>query len=212
MIDFYSTQGHSKEDYEKSHGARFDFFVKRFGFDKVQGKSILDVGCGLGFMFDRINTYGNRCFGIDYTNQNNIEDLITFIQADLNLPFSEKTNEKFDIIICAETLEHLQNPYNCLYEIKQLMKEDSFLYLSIPSEATTHNTLYPGLFYPVENFEEFLRQMAFEIITHEQHNAAFSQEVFVLKSLSWDNNNQRMKFYKSDDNQRCVPPHVAINL
>lgn len=214
MIDFYSTEGHAKQEYEKSHGARFDYFVKRFELDKLKGKRILDVGCGLGFIFDRMDKKSNDLIGVDYTQIIPCPLDWSYILHNLNLPFFENrfNGIHFDYIICSETLEHLQNPYNCLFEIKRFMSEDTIFYLTIPTESVEHNTLYPGLFYPRKNFDEFLHQMAFEIVDHEIHTAAFQQHVYTLKSLSWEGNAQRMRFKKFDENQQNVPPHVAINL
>ncbi len=214
MIDFYSTDGHAKEEYEGSHGPRFDYFVNRFGLDKIKGKRVLDVGCGLGFLFDRMDKQSNDLIGMDYTALQTIPQGWWYVQHDLNLPFFENRfkDVNFDIIICSETIEHLQNPYNCLFEIKRFMNPQTVFYLTIPAESVQHNTLYPALFYPSENFDEFLHQMAFTIINKENHKAAFEQVVYTLKSHDWENNASRMRFYKTDVNQQGVPPHVAINL
>jgi 2-polyprenyl-3-methyl-5-hydroxy-6-metoxy-1,4-benzoquinol methylase len=210
--DFYSDYGQSREEYIRSHKPRFDYFAKRFELSALENNRILDVGCGLGFLFDYIDLDKNYCVGIDDT------DLVPsglkwkYIKADLNYPFADKVGEQFNLVFCLETIEHLTNPYNCLFDIKKLLLPDSYLILSIPNESITHNTIYPDQLYPVEHFKNFLRQMAFEIVLHEQHTASFKQEVFVLTSKSWENNTYRMRWPKSDENQRNAPPHISINL
>ena len=119
-------------------------------------------------------------------------------------------NKKFDYILSFETFEHLTNPYHCLLEIKQLMHENSIFYLSIPHVSVCHNTIYPTLLYPVENFIIFLKQCAMDIIDLREHDKAFKQNVFTLKSLDWNYSN--MIWFNPEKKFRNIPPHVAVNL
>ena len=52
---FYKTHGHSYEEYEKSHKERLDFLTKDLHLNSLEGKKIADVGCGLGFIYNRLN-------------------------------------------------------------------------------------------------------------------------------------------------------------
>jgi len=113
-------------------------------------------------------------------------------------------------MFCFETIEHLTNPYSCLLEIKKSLKRDGILYLSIPHQNTTHNTIYPGLLYPVENFIKFLSQMAFEIQDFRFHDKCFSQNVFILKNKDW--NHSKMLWHKDENKFRNIPPHISVNL
>ena len=100
--------------------------------------------------------------------------------------------------------------HNVEKEIKNILKQDSILYLSIPNIKTEHNTIYPGLLYPVNNFEYFLKQMAFEIVDHKIHDKCFYQEVYVLKNKDWSHGS--MLWHKNEDKFRNIPPHISINL
>jgi len=56
---------------------------------------------------------------------------IKFIVASAdNLPFS---NNSFDLILFYETIEHVQNPSECLKEIKRVLKNDGTLILTMDS-------------------------------------------------------------------------------
>ena len=109
-----------------------------------------------------------------------------------------------------ETWEHIPNLYQCIIEIKKLIKKGGIIYASIPHENMTHNTFYPGLFYPVENFATFLAQMALEIKDHAVHRKAHTQHVFTLVNHGWDK--CRMRFPKAEEKFRNIPPLTAINL
>jgi len=53
--DFYKTHGHTYEEYDKSHGSRLDFLVEDLKLNELTNQRIADIGCGLGFLFNRLN-------------------------------------------------------------------------------------------------------------------------------------------------------------
>ena len=206
---FYNTYGHSYDEYEKSHKQRLDFLVEDLNLSSLAGKNIADIGCGLGFIYNRLpshiqsNYYGYD--GADISNQ-----AFQYQKVDLDNFSMPSKHRFFDAVLCFETIEHLTNPYNCLLEIKNILKENAVLYLSIPNIKTEHNTIYPGLLYPVSNFIYFLKQMAFEIVDHKIHDKCFYQEVFILKNKQWSQS--QMLWHKTEDKFRNIAPHISINL
>ncbi len=207
--NFYKLDGHSIEQYERSHKPRLDFLVEDLKLAEIKNSSVGDFGCGYAPMFRRLPKNDNFYFGFDGDSSRAAAEYCCYRKVDLNLPI-EQTDDLLDVAFCFETLEHLTNPYVCLTEIKRILKKDGLLYLSIPHDSCTHNTIYPGLLYPVENFKEFLGQMAFEIEDHRIHNKAFSQHVFTLRNKTWAFS--KMKWEKTEDKFRNVSPQVAVNL
>lgn len=205
--EFYTTSGHDYESYEKSHGSRLDYLVEDFNLNQLEG-GIADIGCGLGFMYKRLGTEAQKEYvGFDATPL--IDPPFKYHQQDLDLP-TTYTGQKFKSVFCFETLEHLTNPYQCLVNIKNFLVENGSLFLSIPHESVTHNTIYPSLMYPVENFHEFLRQMAFKIERHAIHNKCFVQHSYKLRNLTWSES--RMKWHKEEPKFHNIPPHISVNL
>ena len=206
--DFYDTNGHSYQEYDRSHKERFDFLIEDLKLNELKDKKIMDAGCGLGFIYHRLNPdIQKNYFGYDGTKMDNSP--FEYRQVDLD-SFSSGKERFFDVAFCFETLEHLTNPYSCLLEIKKSLKEDGVLYLSIPHQNTTHNTIYPGLLYPIQNFVAFLNQMAFEIVDVKFHDKSFSQNVFTLNNKGWDQS--QMLWRKDEEKFRNIPPHISINL
>jgi SAM-dependent methyltransferase len=213
---FYDdTIGQSISNYEQSHAKRFDFLVSDLKLNDINNSSIADFGCGYAPIFRRMSKdNNNKFYGFDGAYIKNIADEVCeYHITDLNLPFANDfllKNSQVDYAFSFETFEHLPNPYNCLVEIKKILKPDGILYLSIPHVNVTHNTLYPGLIYPIENFATFIQQMAFEILDHRIHDKAFIQNVLVLKNKDW--NYSKMLFYKDEVKFRNIEPLNAINL
>lgn len=206
--DFYNTHGHSYNEYERSHRGRIDFLVEDLKLNSLINQKIADVGCGLGFIFNKLNPeIQQNYYGYDGTELESAP--FHYHQVDLD-NFSTNKKEFFDAVFCFETLEHLTNPYSCLLEIKNSLKKEKLLYLSIPHQNTTHNTIYPGLLYPVQNFVVFLKQMAFEVVDARFHDKCFSQNVFILKNKDW--NSSQMLWTKDEEKFRNIPPHISINL
>jgi len=205
---FYNTNGHSYQEYENSHKARLDFLVEDLKLNSLEDQKIADIGCGIGFIYNRLNPIIQKnYYGFDGANFDNPH--FNYDKVDLD-NFNINKPNFFDVVLCFETLEHLTNPYNCLLEIKNILKHNKLLYLTIPNSKTQHNTIYPGLLYPVENFIQFLNQMAFKIIDHKIHDKSFYQEVFILENRSWEES--KMLWHRHEDKFRNIPPHISVNL
>ena len=206
--DFYNTYGHSYEEYERSHKERLDYIVEDLKLNTLNNQTIADVGCGLGFIYNRLTPdIQKNYYGFDGTDLKNPP--FNYQKVDLD-NFSINKTDFFDNVLCFETLEHLSNPYNCLLEIKDMLKKERLLYLTIPHPRTEHNTIYPGLLYPIDNFITFLSQMAFEVIEYKIHDKNFYQNVFILKNKDWSES--KMLWHKHEQKFRNIPPHISINL
>jgi len=94
---------------------------------------ILDLGCGSGKLFEKVNT--NRVIGIDISDYllNKAKTRIKYIlkaEGD-SLPFK---NGSFNKIICSEVIEHLLNPEIVLKEARRVLKKNGILIVTIPNE------------------------------------------------------------------------------
>ena len=206
--DFYKTYGHSYDEYERSHKPRLDFLVEDLKLDELKDKNIADIGCGLGFIYNRLSPeVQNNYYGYDGADFENPP--FKYQKVDLD-NFSINKNNFFDAVLCFERIEHLTNPYNCLLEIKNILKKDHLLYLTIPESRTEHNTIYPGLIYPIQNFIKFLEQIAFQIVEYKIHDKSFFQNVLILKNKDW--NESKMLWPKNEQKFQNIPPHISVNL
>lgn len=142
---------------------RFRWSVDTF-LPNCRGKCILEIGCGDDELLSLLlNT--NEVHGVDASERGFEKCFARDIPAlcldagSQPLPFP---SDYFDSVIILETLEHLMNPYYALLDIRRVLKENARLVCSVPSSATGHLYLYPGLF-EFSNFTRFLRQLEWTI-------------------------------------------------
>lgn len=99
--------------------------------------SVLDVGCGEGFTLDRLQRekIGKSYEGIEYEQSavdlaKKLYPSLTFKQGDIyKLPY--KSNS-FDLVVCTEVLEHLENPKKAYRELIRVSKK--YILLTVPNE------------------------------------------------------------------------------
>ena len=120
-----------------------------FDFKKINlppGSKVLDVGCGEGrHIFGILNEFEDvYCYGLDQdipSLDKCKEGLEFFKELDLNgtvfqqgsiyqLPFKENF---FDLIICSEVLEHLEDYHAAIDEIYRVLKPGGKFLSSVPS-------------------------------------------------------------------------------
>tara|TARA_Y100000590_G_scaffold455922_1_gene605478 strand:+ start:128 stop:1030 length:903 start_codon:yes stop_codon:yes gene_type:complete len=103
--------------------------------------NVLEVGCGSGEVLAKVKPYVTNCVGIELN-----EDFSKFVNEELKIKCYSKDlleidfKEKFDLVICITTLDHMQNPLEELIEMKNLLKSDGSLFLALPNmdEALLH--------------------------------------------------------------------------
>ena len=107
------------------------YLLKQFySFELKEGSRILDLGSGDQFLK---NEFHKR--GIVYTSLD-IEDL------DFEKDKFSFENNRFDLVISLAVLEHLKNPDIFLDEIRRVLKDKSYLFLSTPNWKYSKNTFY----------------------------------------------------------------------
>lgn len=142
-----------------------------------KGKVGLDVGCAHGFLANLLAKEGvENIVGCDISKTAvnraksqaktlELTDKTTFLTCDAHeLPFKD---ESYDFVICAEVLEHLQDPQKAAAELTRVLKKGGTLLATAPNIvnlAEITHTLKHLLFFLVKK----------EPITHISHFTYFS--------------------------------------
>ena len=119
------------------------FLIERFFLSLIdlakplKLKRVLDAGCGEGFSLNKlmINKVGEQLEGIEYSKEAINIGKKLFPKANIkqrsiyDLPYKDGS---FDLIVCTEVLEHLEDPQKALLEIVRVSKK--YAILSVPNE------------------------------------------------------------------------------
>ncbi len=163
------------------------------------GLSILDVGCGAGYIGAAFKEKGCYAVGIEADEKRasqaaKILDkvIVSDIEDIPSLPFPKHS---FDIIICADVLEHLKRPDKMLVSLKSYVKEKGIVLISVPNIARIDMRLrlLRGIFryenggtmdkthlrfFTKSTIHELLRMCGYEI-TKSQTSGIFSHYSFL---------------------------------
>jgi SAM-dependent methyltransferase len=101
--------------------------------DVREGLSVLDVGCGEGYLLRKAARRASLALGVDLAESRlraNRDGPIELAVADgQRLPFADAS---FDRIICTETLEHVADAQLALRELARVLKPGGRLAISVP--------------------------------------------------------------------------------
>lgn len=121
-------------DSVKKYILRFD--ARREFFRSLNTtRCLLDIGCGTGKNSTEIkNLYPEIEFhGIDMRSEKDIPGFINYKIVDLDKSDLPYPDEKFDTIIVAHVLEHLNFPLRLGPEISRLLKKGGKVYIETPN-------------------------------------------------------------------------------
>lgn len=141
-----------EESTELQHVARY-----RWAREFARNRIVLDVGCGCGYGTAILDETATKVVGFDSDF-----DSIQYAQKNYAVPgrvgFAIGDAEKrlfpptsFDVAVCFELLEHLDDPDACLRSMWAMLRENGLLIASTPNlakpepEAVFHKHAWPAL-------------------------------------------------------------------
>jgi len=114
---------------------RFKLMLPLLSGITFQNKSVLDVGCGYGellYYFKR--KFNSKTIGIEPSSETAKLGASFYNVKIISKVLEEfKSYEKFDIILCNHTLEHVSDPVQFLLMLKSLLKPEGYLYIEVPN-------------------------------------------------------------------------------
>lgn len=132
---FGMTASHDRSGYRDYQAQIGRYYLEHFVKPYTNGKTVIDIGCGEGGVLTAFQQEGYQCTGLEYSEKRvdyaraNSAAAIKFLSGDIQ-DFSSE--EKYEIILMLDVIEHLQNKLPALKNITQMKAEDGIVIISFP--------------------------------------------------------------------------------
>lgn len=148
--------------------------------------SVLEIGCGEGRFADNL-TQGCDTWAIEQEFQAAdiaSKTINTVIKGTYNQVSSKIPDQYFDLVVCNDVIEHMEDPNGFLLSIKEKMKPNSFLIGSIPN-VRFYKNLFELLIKKDWRYKEkgVLDYTHLRFFTERSIYRLFSDNGFEVKSL-----------------------------
>jgi len=107
----------------------------------VKGKMVLDLACGEGYGSYMLAQHAEHVTGIEIDRKVVAHAKSTYLRNNLDFVEGSITDvpivgeRRFDVIICFEGIEHVEDHGKLLSEVKRLIKRDGLFIVSTPNKA-----------------------------------------------------------------------------
>jgi SAM-dependent methyltransferase len=131
----FITLGHPSYVWRRGQDRRLDLIRQHV---KLEGRRILDVGCGIGTYVTRFRQFSDEVYGVDID-----EEKVAIASAKLpnislapaeHLPFAD---ESFDVILLHEVIEHVESDRETIREAYRCLRPGGEIVIFAP------NRMYP---------------------------------------------------------------------
>lgn len=91
-------------------------------------KVVVDIGCKRGYGSMILNAWAKKVIATDVNNQLRVK--LDFVQCDWTkgVPFKKE----FDVAVCMEVLEHLEEPEKLIDNVPGVLKDDGMFIFTVP--------------------------------------------------------------------------------
>jgi SAM-dependent methyltransferase len=95
----------------------------------------VDIGCGQGDLHPKLREVASAYVGCDLVRYDGLSPEVEFRRADLNghFPFDDGFA---DLVVSAETIEHLENPRHFLREITRIARAGARIIITTPNQLS----------------------------------------------------------------------------
>ncbi|MGB5198593.1 MAG: glycosyltransferase [Sedimenticolaceae bacterium] len=155
------------------------------------GAQVLELGCATGYMSEHLSTRKNcRVVGVDI-DAASLEKAAPHCRRTLCVDVEARDwhaplhGERFDVILCADIIEHLKDPEAFLISLRGLLKDDGRLVASVPNGA--HAAIRLELLQGQLTYEDtgLLDRTHLHLYTHHSLMALLSNAGYKVDALSY---------------------------
>jgi len=179
------------------------------GFSQLNGKRVLDVGCGGGILADSMARKGADVLGIDLASKAlRVAQLHALEAGTPNIRYQEISVEAlaqeqpagFDVVTCMEMLEHVPDPASVVRACSQLVKPGGWVFFStINRNAKAFMLAIVGAEYVLNMLPRGTHEYAKMIRPSELAASCRSAQLDVLHTKGLEYNPLTKRYWLSED-------------
>ncbi|HET7541701.1 MAG TPA: methyltransferase domain-containing protein [Polyangiaceae bacterium] len=97
---------------------------------------LLDVGCGRADFYPFARERARRYVGVDVLRYPGFPEDLELVQVDLETGHVPLADGTADVVVCAETIEHVENPRALARELVRLVRADGWVFITTPNQLS----------------------------------------------------------------------------
>jgi SAM-dependent methyltransferase len=103
--------------------------------------TLLDVGCGRGALYDWVRRDCARYVGVDVVRYPGFPTEGELLVVNLDAGTIPLPDASADLVVCAETIEHVENPRLLVRELVRLVRPGGFVFVTTPNQLSLASVL-----------------------------------------------------------------------
>jgi 2-polyprenyl-3-methyl-5-hydroxy-6-metoxy-1,4-benzoquinol methylase len=120
----------------ESNDAIYGAITRALSKRGVRGHALVDVGCGAGRLWPFLRDRFARYVGIDVIPYEQFPKGAIFRAANLDAEGVPLPDQSADVVVAAETIEHLENPRAFMRELVRVTKADGWIVVTTPNQLS----------------------------------------------------------------------------
>ena len=143
-------------------------------YKNLNQKKVLEIGCGNGFIINKIQERGSICTALEPGSQSRSLNTNKLRVINDFFPTKEIRNEKFDLIFHFNVLEHIENPESMMFEINKILEPNGTVIFGVPNCESFLKNGDPSIFlhehynyFTVESLQHILNDVGLQLINFE---------------------------------------------
>lgn len=97
---------------------------------------LLDVGCGRADFYPFARDRARRYVGVDVLRHAGFPENLELVQVDLETGRVPLPDGFADVVVCAETIEHVENPRALARELSRLVRPGGWVFITTPNQLS----------------------------------------------------------------------------
>ncbi len=142
--------------------------------------TLLNAGCG-DMTYEKFYLHKiEKQVRLDWPNTLHKKLHIDVFGSVMQLPFAD---QRFDIVLCTEVLEHIPNPEKALLEFQRVLKHGGTLFLTVPFLYQLHETPYDFYRYTYYGLKYLIESNGFEIKEFKARGEIIAVVIYFFRKL-----------------------------